>query len=714
VVAAGTPVRSDKSPLGDDGAPYREDVAEPADSAWDTPVSSDARPHFRPDIEGLRAVAILAVLAYHARVPGLPGGFVGVDVFFVISGFLITGLLLRERDATGRIDLPGFYARRARRLLPAALAVVAVTVAVAAFVISPVRFPDVAADGAAAALYVSNYRFALSATDYFAADAPPSPLLHFWSLGVEEQFYLLWPLLLIVAVKLGSRGSVWRPVIAVAAASLVLSIVVTSIEAPWAFYSLPTRAWQIAFGALIAIGAARLAANERAPAFMGALAVAGIVLIVAAIVLVNDTTPYPGLAATLPAIGAGLLLVTGARADLPSTRLLASPVPRWFGRISYSLYLWHWPILILGAAVLGRNDLPARIGLALVCIAVAAASTRFIEQPFRANATTGVRVGRTLALSGAVSLGIASVVMAASGTFTRPPSGTVSLDVLPNPSDAMPRPLTPVVSGPVPEELHPSLIEARTDRDDLGADDCQTPTTDSTLRDCSYGDPAGGTTVVLFGDSHAAMWLPALERIATERDWRIVPLVKFSCPPVNLTVWDNHLKRAFHECDAWRSAALARIDELHPSMTIVVTSHGYQVADAGGDPVDAERRRVAWREGLVETLTQTRRASSTVVLIGDSPHLDDDPLDCLATSAVVESCTPPRVEVVNRAYEALEASVVQETRVGYFHAADWLCPDGACPLVMDNLLVYRDRGHLTATITEALAPRLLWELDRLP
>ncbi len=694
--------------------PAGDDEAAGTGSAWDTPVSSDTRPHFRPDIEGLRAVAILAVLAYHARIPGLSGGFVGVDVFFVISGFLITGLLLRERDRRGRIDLAGFYARRVRRLLPAALAVVAVTVGVSALVVSPIQFPDVAADGAAAALYVSNYRFALSATDYFAADAAPSPLLHFWSLAVEEQFYLFWPLLLIVVIRLWSRARVIWPVLAVAALSLGLSVVVTGIEAPWAFYSLPTRAWQIALGALIAIGAARIGGARRPGPVMGALAVAGIGLIAAAIVLVDDTTPYPGLAATLPAVGACLLIVAGERADLPTTRLLASPVPRWFGRISYSLYLWHWPILILGPIVLSRNDALTRVTLALASIAIAAASTHFIERPFRASAATPVRAGRTLVLSGAISLGIAAVVVFASGTVTRPASAAVSLRELPGPSEPLPPALRPVVSGPLPTDLSPSLLEARTDRDRLGADDCQTPTTDSTLRDCSYGDPAARTTVVLFGDSHAAMWLPALERIAAERDWRIVPLVKFSCPPVSVTVWDNQLKRVFHECDTWRSAALERIESLGPSISFIVTSRGYQVADDHGEPLSREQRLAAWRDGLVDTLTETRRSSGAVVLLGESPHHDDDPLECLAASSAIESCTPLRSEVVNRAYEKLEASAAADARVDYLRTTDWLCHDGACPLVMDNVLVYRDPGHLTATITAALAPRLLWELDRLP
>ena len=202
------------------------------------------------------------MVAYHARIPGTGGGFIGVDVFFVISGFLITGLLLREVTSTGHLDLPRFYARRARRLLPAALVVIAVTVALSAVILSPLRFPGVALDGAASSLYVSNYRYALIATDYFAADTEPSPLLHFWSLAVEEQFYLVWPVLILAARTAAlaapaldrggaGRGGLVRPVSGA-----------DRHQPPWAFYSLGTRAWQLALGALVALGVLVLPARD--------------------------------------------------------------------------------------------------------------------------------------------------------------------------------------------------------------------------------------------------------------------------------------------------------------------------------------------------------------------------------------------------------------------------------------------------------------------
>ncbi|HSL77966.1 MAG TPA: acyltransferase, partial [Candidatus Limnocylindrales bacterium] len=286
-----------------------------------SPPPTDGRAPFRPDIEGLRAIAVLLVLAYHARIPGFTGGYIGVDVFYVVSGFLITGLIVRELQATGRVDLPAFYTRRARRLLPAALVVIAVTVVASAIVLPPLRVPDVAGDGAAAALYVSNIRFAAQATDYLQAELDPSPLLHFWSLGVEEQFYLFWPaLLFFVAGRRFDARRLGLVVAIVAIVSFALGIVWTSTDAPLAFFLLPARAWELAVGAGLALGMTRLA---RLPASAGAVAVAvGLALIGIGGVTFDTATPFPGTAAILPVAGAALVIAGGLPRPLnPLSRL---------------------------------------------------------------------------------------------------------------------------------------------------------------------------------------------------------------------------------------------------------------------------------------------------------------------------------------------------------------------------------------------------------
>ena len=284
----------------------------------------------RGDIEGLRAVAVMLVVLFHASIGGVPGGFVGVDVFFVISGFLITGLLLRERTASGTISLSSFYARRARRLLPAAALVLVVTLIASLILLPPLLIPGVATDTAAAALYVSNMGFAVQATDYFAVGQAPSPILHFWSLGVEEQFYLFWPAIVLLvtrgAIRPGRRVGV--TVIAIAAASFVFALWLTSAAEPWAFFSLPTRAWELALGGSLAVAGTRLSLiPERVAAAAGWV---GLALIVVAGIVLNETTPFPGTAALLPTVGAALVILSGAQATaFGPARLLGTALPRF-------------------------------------------------------------------------------------------------------------------------------------------------------------------------------------------------------------------------------------------------------------------------------------------------------------------------------------------------------------------------------------------------
>ena len=322
---------------------------------------------FRPDIEGLRAVAVLAVVLFHAGVPGVGGGFVGVDVFFVISGFLITGLLWREVSTTGTVRLGRFYGARARRLLPASATVGVIIVIVSAVLLPPLQARTVIDDGIASALYVGNYRFALQGVDYFAANLPPSPFQHYWSLGVEEQFYLVWPALIIGTAWLIRRArrrtgahatsseTPYLVVLAlVGAVSFAVSLVATHVVPSVAFFSLPTRAWELAAGGLVALTAGQW---RRLPARPAAIAGwAGLALILLACTRLGATTPYPGTAALLPVLGTALVIGAGCAAAAQGCgRVLALSPMRAVGRVSYSWYLWHWPVLlVLAAPLLGQ------------------------------------------------------------------------------------------------------------------------------------------------------------------------------------------------------------------------------------------------------------------------------------------------------------------------------------------------------------------------
>ena len=320
--------------------------------------------HYRPDIEGLRAVAVVAVVLFHAGVMFLPGGFVGVDVFFVISGFLITGMLWRETGRTGTVSLRRFWAARARRLLPASVLVGIITAVASAMLLPPLQSKTVSIDAITSALYVSNYWFAFTGVNYFGREnlLAPSPFQHYWSLGVEEQFYLVWPLLILFTawvIRRFRRGRVDGPtspmpylaVLAlIAAVSFFLSVALTYVLPPFAYFSLPTRAWQLALGGIVAFTAPWWRKLPVAPAAM--VGWCGLGLIVAAYVLIDGTSPYPGVVAALPTAGAALVIAAGCAASSSGAGALLGTAPmRAIGRVSYSWYLWHWPVLVLVPAV---------------------------------------------------------------------------------------------------------------------------------------------------------------------------------------------------------------------------------------------------------------------------------------------------------------------------------------------------------------------------
>jgi peptidoglycan/LPS O-acetylase OafA/YrhL len=687
---------------------------------------------FRPDIEGLRAVAVGLVLAYHAGVPGATGGFVGVDVFFVVSGFLITGLLLRERAKTGTVSLSAFYARRARRLLPVAALAIVLTVIASALVLPPLRAADAAADGVAAGLYVSNIRFALKATDYLQAELAPSPLLHLWSLGVEEQFYLFWPALLLVATR--ARADVVRRagwvIAAVIVASFGLSVWLTSAAEPWAFFSLPTRAWELGLGAVLAVGAGRL------PRLPGMLAVSagwiGLAMIAASAVVIDTSTPFPGIAALLPTVGTALALLPGMRNQSSApVRLLGWSPMRFLGRISYSVYLWHWPLIVLPLAVANRLPLAVRVGLAVLAIVVGYASERWVEAPIRYGRFVSIRPRRSLALAAMTSaalvvgsLGVRSIVLAPIRSHASSVTGLINADDFPDPfgspgasaarwsagspgssapSPATTPPATP--GGPLPLDLTPSLVAARDDVPRTLSDGCNQNAPSTTIPECAYGDTGSATTVVLLGDSHANQWFPAIEWLAKERGWRLVSLTKNACTPASMTVWNPRMKRAYAECDRWRESAFQRIAMEHPALVIVGNSRSYQPAGTEGpsEPVRGRLLQVA----LETTLVRLEGLADAVVLMGDTPYFSGDPPECLSQHRDdVRACAQPRDKVTSPAWTNAEREAASHAGASYIDATGWACPSDPCPVVIGRYLVFRDWHHLSTPFVLALRHRL--------
>jgi peptidoglycan/LPS O-acetylase OafA/YrhL len=685
------------------------------------------------------------------RIPGAEAGFVGVDVFFVLSGFLITGLLVSERERTGRISLGPFYARRARRILPAAVLVLATTLLAALLVLSPLDLRQIADDGLAASLSLANLRYAIDATDYFAP-VGTSPMLHFWSLAVEEQFYLLWPILLLTVARLGrSRLTMAALATAVLAGSFVLSFTLTETESAWAYFSLPTRAWQLAAGGLLAIGAPLLG---RVPGMVAAaIGWIGASLLGASLVAIGPTTAYPGLVGLLPTVAAVALIASGGVARSPGRIVFGRWPLRWLGRISYSLYLWHWPILVLGPVALGigaaaderaADDIAIRVALSLLAVAVAAVTWRLVEEPFR-RGRLGLRSrARAVALAGATALilvlgstaigtvGDREVAAAAAldadvastgdevsptATGDDPVAGRSSVPqadsqapstpgptAVPEPSPttsmqppAAPRP-EPRIDGALPPDLTPSLSRARQDTDTLRADGCGLSLAGSKPPACVYGDPRGAMTVALVGDSHAAHWFPVVDLLARQRGWRLVPFTKFSCVFVDMRIWSPRLKREYTECEAWRERVVDRLVALHPDLVIIASAQELPVVLASDDDPALQGAAVA---------RLIRRIPGAVALIVDTPRSDHDVPACLARHPeAIERCTTTRSAAFGPRYRLREAEAARLTGATLVDLSAVTCPTDPCPPVIGSMVVYRDHHHLTATFALSLVAEL--------
>ncbi|HEY0561294.1 MAG TPA: acyltransferase family protein [Frankiaceae bacterium] len=686
---------------------------------------------FRTDVQGLRAVAVLAVVLYHAGVPGLRGGYVGVDVFYVISGFLITGLLWRPLGAGRRLSLATFYARRARRLLPAAALVLTVTVVVAALVLPPLAVPGVARDAAAAALYVANYRFAAQGTDYLAAAGPPSPVQHFWSLGVEEQFYLVWPALLLLAVAATrgrrSRWSALAVVLAVGALSLVLSIRLTTLSQPWAFYSLPSRAWELAAGGTVALLAPEL---RRAPALAAALlGWVGLGALAGAVLAFGPTTPFPGHAAVLPVAGAALVIAAGTARPLRGPRvLLDRRALQEVGRLSYGWYLWHWPVLVLGAVVLGHGPLTTA-GLVLLSLLLAGLTWRLVEDPVR-RAPVLVRSSRR-SLSLGAALTVTGLVVAVVAVWVvPPPQGTGAAVAAPAPAvatgraapaahpSAAPDPLATaqaalagaVAAGPatqvVPSNLTPSLARAHRDLQEPFLDGCDLSFTAAASPPCLFGDTAGSAAMVAFGDSHAAQWFPALDAVANGRQWRFENLTKATCPPLDLPIHSPDLRREFTECERWRAATVQRIAAERPALVVVDMARHY------GPEYDFTVYSPPWVTALHDLVARLRAMGSHVLVFGPVAKPPSDSPTCLSAHlSDVPACTRPTAQEVDAAGAAAERAATQAAGGTYVDVVPWVCAPDRCPAVVGNMLVYRDDNHLTQTYAQWLTPVVTAAVD---
>ena len=625
---------------------------------------------FRPDIEGLRGIAVLLVVLAHAKLPGWSGGFVGVDIFFVISGYLITGLLDSEASRRGAIDYWAFYARRARRLAPALLVMLGLVSAFCLWALPGDLLPSQLQSSQWAALWLSNVYFAFADFDYFGAAAQDSLFLHTWSLGVEEQFYLVWPLLVAWAWRRRPGGMAWLAWLA--AASLAASLLLMPVDATSAYYLMPTRLWQLALGGLV-YRLAQGRASVHLQAHANWLGFAGAALLGTSLVLIDANVAYPGLWALLPALAAVALLAAGIGGPHAVGRLLSATTLRLPGRISYSWYLWHWPLLTVGP-LLGLWPLGGLESVALVLLSflVGWMSFTWVEQPLRRGVkgsprtVVGVSVGASLLLA---------ALLQWAAIATRPLPGAETFQ----------------------QRVH-SLVSIPRIYDDSRCDQmfysaelvpCEVPA----------GDGSRGT-LVLLGDSIGTHWTPALQVAARLRGMRLVVMTKSACAIVDEPFVYTAIHRRFTECEQWREAALAHIARTRPDMVVIGSASTY--------PFTPEQ----WREGSRRVLEALGQGTRDVVVLAPSPTLEFHAPGCVMREGRVgasgvevdpSDCTAPLAEVENlRVIEALRGAVEATPRAHLVYLNDLVCPDGTCRAMQPSGLAFRDTQHLNASFAESL------------
>jgi len=599
-------------------------------------------------IQGLRALAALLVTIFHARL--VPGGFIGVDIFYVISGYLITGLILREIENTGTLNLQNFYQRRIKRLLPTSVFVLFVTAIVGMFVLPAITRDALGRDLFAAATYISNYLFAWWQNDYQNLNATPSPFIHYWSLAVEEQFYIVWPIFILFLSRYGKRAVLYGVAIS-SALSLLLSIYQTQTSPIWAFYSLPTRAWELGVGALLLFIPDTFWKNRFIPWV-------GLIGIAIAALKFDENTSFPGINAVLP-VGATALLI-GSIAIWPRlfNDVSNNRVSQWLGAISYPLYLWHWPALVLPSSALGRPlRIRERIFCILLTIVLAHFTSKYIEQPLRNKKVPGKKIYRFFAATTALSL-VAGLLITSTASSIISVKGT---DYKFNLIDVMEKP-------------------------SVYGDNCHSNYGETKSGDCTYGDINSKTTVVLYGDSHAAQWFPALEALANDRGFKLVSLTKSACPSVDVPRADQGAFKNVH-CDKWRDDSIARIKKLRPA-AVIMSSFQY-FNPPSGYPDEYQW----WKEGQIRLLDALRGSSKHLIYISDTPRPLRDIPNCLA-SRDVKSCNTTEktpVKVIN-GFEKVDPT-------------PWLCTN-YCPAIQDGYVVYRDASHISVAAALALKSQL--------
>ena len=697
----------------------------------------------RSDIQGLRALAVLAVVLDHLL--GWPkGGFVGVDVFFVISGFLITGLLVREHETTGRISFSNFYRRRARRILPASVIVLAVTVVAAYFVFTESRFTQTAWDSVWSLFFSANLHFASIGTDYFNGGGVTSPFQHFWSLAVEEQFYFVWPWLMLAIYLIAKKRSkdggpqgqraVAIATIVIVLASFTWAMVQTSTHPTSAYFSTLARAWELGVGALLAVSATQI--GKIPAALRPLLAWVGLAGIVYSLFFITSDSAFPAPWGAIPVIATASVIAAGIDGKQRYLAPITNPVAVYIGAISYSLYLWHFPVIILMAGVLPTTSVLYLVITVPLMAGLAVASYRLIEEPVRRSSwllklteserrqlrdhKRQERLLRTRTARGSlIALAGLAVVTGALTTFALiPPTPPTSL-----PHTASVVPADAATTSPDGEVLSTEAILSQQvvaslatedwpvlvpSLDELGFDawapeivtgKCLEVTA-ANVTSCRFGSETATKLAVVAGDSIAASWMPAV-RAALEPRGYAVQMITFSgCPIYEVTL--NNERAA--DCDQHRIWTLDQIASMTPDL--VILSNAFEENVESKDGTENEKA-AAWGAGATATLAKLPSATKTVVLM--APAGSKNPNECVTLTSHPSDCVGQisglRAKLETAAAQAVTGAA--NDNVSYVNTNAWFCStSGKCPLFIGSAPVRIDANHLTGVFSASLGPVL--------
>ena len=674
--------------------------------------------NFRPEIQALRALAVLLVVAYHLEPNVVPGGYIGVDIFFVISGFLITSHLLREAERTGRIKLSAFFAGRARRILPAAMLVILIVVFAGFLIFPKTQWGTLGLQALASAFSVQNWVLAADSVDYLAAEQAAGPLQHFWSLGVEEQFYLFWPLLILAVcwlVKPAMPGShsdnfatrrrwLWVVFVAVAVMSLGYSAYAGYSGNSAGYFVTTTRIWELAIGGFLALG---VQAHEkdalRLPRWLTAWSTKNLAVLVALMAIAiaafsyDGATVFPGIAAAVPVVACAVIIAAGSTSGPGSLHQLVnwSPV-QWVGLASYSLYLWHWPLIVFYTEFSGGKPKPLQsIALLIGSLFLAWASLKFVETPMRQLRFLAVSPTRSLIAGAAMVAVTASVALLPGTTQQRmveqeqrvatalaeqPPEGFGAASL----AHGAPAFVTKE------HQVVPVPAEAAKDLPDIG--NCVQNPQSTQIKECEFGSKDATFTVALVGDSHAAHWFEALNEYATSKGWKIVTYLKNSCP------FNEAQRKADKDgsinCQETYEQSMDALTK-RKDINAVITS-SWAGSTFVSDPA----------HGLAATWGKLEDAGLPVYPIVDTPRPPQDSYarDCVEQNINnPQTCSFPEKGAFDKG-DATKAAAKLEPRVKVLDFSDQFCVDGTCPVVVGNVLIYRDKHHISDTYMSTLVP----------